>query len=109
MSKLPVSRVCGIFCVAGLAPLLALGQLMPPIGGAVVNVSVSSPPAGADVDGPVTAVADVSGAGAATVAGVQFRLDGSNLGAEATGWPYAIPWDTRTATDGWHSLTAIAR
>ena len=41
--------------------------------------------------------------------GVQFRLDGANLGAEDTTSPYSVSWDTRTATNGTHTLTAIAR
>ena len=34
------------------------------------------------------------------VAGVQFRLDGANLGSEDTTAPYSVPWDTRTAANG---------
>jgi hypothetical protein len=43
------------------------------------------------------------------VAGVQFRLDGTNLGSQDTTSPYAITWNTTTAANGSHSLTAIAR
>ena len=43
------------------------------------------------------------------VAGVQFKLDGGNLGAEDTASPYGITWDTTTATNGSHTLTAVAR
>ncbi len=43
------------------------------------------------------------------VAGVQFRLDGSNLGAEDTVAPYTVAWDTRTSPNGSHVLSAIAR
>ncbi|MDA8108931.1 MAG: Ig-like domain-containing protein, partial [Betaproteobacteria bacterium] len=43
------------------------------------------------------------------VAGVQFRLDGANLGAEDTTAPYSVSWDTTSATNGSHTLTAIAR
>jgi hypothetical protein len=43
------------------------------------------------------------------VAGVQFKLDGANLGAEDTTAPYSIPWDTTTASNGSHTLTAVAR
>ena len=42
-------------------------------------------------------------------AGVQFRLDGQNLGAEDTSAPYSASWDTAGATNGPHTLTAIAR
>src|SRR5207245_3317331 len=43
------------------------------------------------------------------VVGVQFKLDGANLGAEVTAAPYAISWNTTGATNGSHTLTAIAR
>jgi hypothetical protein len=42
------------------------------------------------------------------VAGVQFKLDGSNLGNEDTSAPYTISWDT-TGLSGSHTLTAVAR
>ena len=41
--------------------------------------------------------------------GVQFKLDGVNLGAEDTSTPYSVPWDTNTAANGSHTLTAVAR
>jgi hypothetical protein len=43
------------------------------------------------------------------VAGVQFKLDGVNLGAEVTSAPYAWTWHTTTTADGVHALTAVAR
>jgi hypothetical protein len=43
------------------------------------------------------------------VAGVQFKLDGANLGAEDTSSPYSISWDTTTSSNGLHTLTAVAR
>jgi hypothetical protein len=43
------------------------------------------------------------------VVGVQFRLDGANLGAEDTVAPYAVIWNTTTATNASHVLTAVAR
>ena len=43
------------------------------------------------------------------VAGVQFRLDGVNLGAEVATPPYTVTWNTTTAPDGIHVLTAVAR
>src|SRR5436305_1418175 len=36
-------------------------------------------------------------------------LDGSNLGAEVTTAPYAVSWNTTTATNAAHTLTAVAR
>src|SRR5439155_147727 len=43
------------------------------------------------------------------VLGVQFTLDGLNLGAEDTIAPYVISWNTTTATNGSHVLAAVAR
>src|SRR5262249_54434521 len=43
------------------------------------------------------------------VAGVQFKLDGVNLGTEKTTVPYSITWDTTVVTTGPHTLTAVAR
>ena len=39
------------------------------------------------------------------VARVQFRLDGQNLGAPDTSAPFEHSWDTRSASNGAHSLT----
>ncbi len=74
---------------------------------AAPTVSLSAPASGATVTGTtsVTATAndDVG------VAGVQFKLDGSNLQAEDTSSPYSIDWDTTSAVNGNHILTATAR
>jgi hypothetical protein len=43
------------------------------------------------------------------VAGVQFKLDGANLGAEDTTAPYTVSWDTTSVTNAGHTLTAVAR
>ena len=43
------------------------------------------------------------------VAGVQFTLDGSNLGSEDTSSPYGLSWDCTAATEGSHVLAAITR
>jgi hypothetical protein len=83
------------------ASATAAGDTTPPA------VSVSTPVSGGRVLGTVTVAATASDDDA--VAGVQFQLDGANLGAEDTSAPYALPWDTRTAADGSHVLTAVAR
>ncbi|MCA1851176.1 MAG: DUF1929 domain-containing protein [Beggiatoa sp.] len=70
-----------------------------------VSISITTPTNGATVSGTaVTVVATAAG-----VAGVQFKLDGANLGAEDTSSPYSISWNTTTATNGSHTLTAVAR
>src|SRR5207237_984801 len=43
-----------------------------------------------------------------TVRGVQFKLDGANLGVEDTSAPYSVSWNTTTASNGSHTLTAVA-
>ena len=43
------------------------------------------------------------------VAGVQFKLDGDDLGPEDTGSPYLVAWDTTTVANGTYTLTAVAR
>ncbi len=43
------------------------------------------------------------------VVGVQFKLDGANFGAEVTSAPYSVSWDTNTASNSTHSLSAVAR
>src|SRR5207249_6175884 len=43
------------------------------------------------------------------VVGVQFRLDGANLGVEDTTAPYSVSWNTTTASNASHTLTAVAR
>jgi hypothetical protein len=71
------------------------------------TVSITFPAGGATVQGTITVTANA--ADAVGVVGVQFRLDGATLGAEDTTTPYSVVWDTRTAANGAHTLTAIAR
>jgi hypothetical protein len=71
------------------------------------TVSMTAPASGATVAGKTTLAADASDPVA--VAGVQFLLDGSPLGAEVTSAPYTLIWDTTTTSDGSHTLEARAR
>ncbi len=43
------------------------------------------------------------------MAGVQFLLDGANLGTELTTPPYTFNWNTASTGDGAHSINARAR
>jgi hypothetical protein len=70
-------------------------------------VSVGAPSNGATVSGAMTVSASASDN--TGVAGVQFTLDGANLGSERTTAPYSISWDTTTIGDGSHVITAVAR
>ena len=72
------------------------------------TVSMSTPASGATVSGTSVSVT-ASASDAVGVVGVQFRLDGANLGAEDTVAPYAVTWNTTTTANGSHVLTAVAR
>jgi hypothetical protein len=70
-------------------------------------VSITAPSPGATVSNTITVSANASDN--VGVAGVQFKLDGNSLGMEDTTNAYAVSWDTTTATNGSHILTATAR
>jgi glucose/arabinose dehydrogenase len=70
------------------------------------SVSITSP-TGGTVNGAVTVTASASDN--VGVVGVQFKLDGSNLGSENTTAPYNVTWDTTAGSNGSHTLTAVAR
>ena len=71
-------------------------------------VSITAPAAGATVSGAsVSITAEASDN--VGVAGVQFKLDGADLGAEVTSVPYNVSWNTTTTGNGPHTLTAVAR
>jgi hypothetical protein len=70
-------------------------------------VSLTSVVSGATLSGTVTVSASASSS--VGIAGVQFQLDSANLGASVTSSPYSISWDTTTASNGTHVLTAVAQ
>jgi chitodextrinase len=71
------------------------------------TISIVSPTAASFVNGNV--MVNASATDNVGVAGVQFKLDGVNLGSEVTASPYVINWNTSGASNGAHSLTAVAR
>ena len=71
------------------------------------TVTITSPTDGTTISGTVTVSANATDN--VTVAGVQFQLNGTNLGAEDTVAPYSIPWNTASVPNGTYQLTAIAR
>src|SRR2546426_907383 len=72
------------------------------------TVSMTAPASSATVSGTAGTVSATASDNVG-VAGVQFKVDGANLGAEDTASPYSVTWNTTTATNGSHSLTAVAR
>ncbi|MGH8511101.1 MAG: Ig-like domain-containing protein, partial [Gammaproteobacteria bacterium] len=71
------------------------------------TVSITAPANGATVSGTAVTVS-ANASDNVSVAGVQFKLDGVDLGAEDTTSPYSLTWNT-TATNGTHTLSAVAR
>ena len=72
------------------------------------SVSVSAPANGATVNG-TTVTVSASASDNVGVAGVQFKVDGANLGAEDTSAPYGVTWNTTTMANGTHTLSVVAR
>jgi hypothetical protein len=71
-------------------------------------VALSTPANGTTVTGGSVAVM-ANATDNVGVAGVQFKLDGANLGAELAAAPYTTSWNTTLAANGNHTLTAMAR
>jgi hypothetical protein len=69
-------------------------------------VSITGPLDGATLAGTTTLTAAASDN--VGVAGVQFLLDGANLGNGIANPPYSMHWDTSTTTPGTHTLAAMA-
>ena len=78
----------------------------PPADTTAPTVSLTSPSA-STVSGTVTVSANASDN--VKVVGVQFKLNGANLGTECTSSPYSLSWNTTTIANGSHTLTAVAR
>jgi hypothetical protein len=97
--------VLGMVAIAWAAASPASAQLQ--LNRLIVSVTAPSP--GATVSGTTTISASVEIVGLLTVVGVQFMVDGVNVGAEDTTRPYSIPWNTRTTGNGPHTVTAVAR
>jgi hypothetical protein len=72
------------------------------------TVSMAAPANGATVSGTATVTANATDN--VGVAGVQFKLDGANLGSEDTASPFTTTWDTTALVNGSsHNLVAVAR
>jgi hypothetical protein len=75
-------------------------------GGEPPVVSIVNPASGQTLSSTVAVSANVTGS--AAISSVQFYLDGKALGAPVTAAPWASSWDTTTAGNGAHKLTATA-
>ena len=90
------------------APASATTFAPPPPDTTPPSVSITAPANGAALSGTVTVTANATDNVA--VASVQFQLDGVSLGAPVTGSGplYNLSWNTTTASNASHTLTAVA-
>ena len=70
-------------------------------------MSITAPAAGNVVSAAV--VVSASASDSSGIAGVQFKVDGTNLGPEITAPPFSTIWNTAGTPNGAHTLTAVAR
>src|SRR5947209_1213061 len=73
------------------------------------TVSISSPNPGATVSGTIIIRTSNAHFDRVALAGVQFKLDGVNLGPGVTAAPWTVSWDTTLVANGNHTLIAVAR
>src|SRR5258708_32609288 len=104
-----LAKAAALLVFVGSAAPQALAQLLPPLPGGSLIVTITSPGSGSTVANTVPVSASVSIVGSLTVASVQFKLDGANLGALDTSAPYSVSWNTTAKSNGSHTLTAVAR
>lgn len=88
------------YSVSGASP--PPGDTTPP------TVSLTAPSSGVTVSGSSVSVSATASDNVG-VSGVQFKLDGVNLGSEDTSSPYTTTWNTTSSSNGPHTLTAVAR
>jgi hypothetical protein len=71
-------------------------------------ISITAPANGGSVSGLVTVSANATDN--LVVTGVQFQIDGTNLGSPVPGPgpSFSTPWDTTTASNGSHTVSAVA-
>ncbi|MDB6115935.1 MAG: hypothetical protein JWQ62_2880, partial [Lacunisphaera sp.] len=81
-------------------PVVALDTTAP-------SVSLTAPSGGTTVSGSVAV--SVNATDNVGVIGVQYLLDGNNVGGEVTSAPFNFAWSSTTAANGPHTLSAIAR
>lgn len=82
------------------------GTVTPPVA-TPPTVSITAPAANATVSG--TQALTATATDAVAIAGVQFKVDGTNVGAEDTTAPYSVNLGTTTLTNGTHTISATAR
>lgn len=121
-ARFPLARIVGVIAFLvlagcgsdpGVVPATVTtttggGANPPPTGDTVApTVSLTAPANNSTVSGTVSIGATASDN--VGVVGVQFRLNGVNIGAEDTSAPHAASYDSRLVNNGTYALTAVAR
>lgn len=78
------------------------------IDGVVPTVSLTAPSNGSTASSTVSLTATASDVGTG-LAGVQFRVGTTSIGAEDTSSPYTASWNSTAVADGSYTLHAVAR
>jgi hypothetical protein len=71
-------------------------------------VSITSPASGATVSGGTVTLSSAASDNVGVV-GVQFKIDGVNVGAEDTTSLYSVSWNSAGVSNGAHTVTAVGR
>jgi hypothetical protein len=107
-------RATGTMRAGATSPRVDLDAFIVTGGGAVATgdttaptVTMTAPPAG-NVSGTAVALTATATDNVGVV-GVQFQLDGTNIGAEDTTAPYTATFNSTTVANGPHTLRARAR
>src|SRR5258706_1552110 len=98
--RVRLAKAAALLVFVGSAAPQALAQLLPPLPGGSLIVTITSPGSGSTVANTVPVSASVSIVASLTVASGQFKLDGPNLGALDTSAPYSVCWNTTTTSKG---------
>jgi hypothetical protein len=101
------TNVTGSGVNAGTDRLTIVQNSTVTVDGNLPTVSVTAPLASASVTGTINLTANATDNIA--VAGVQFKVDGANVGVEDTTSPYSVSWNSTGVSNGTHSITAVAR
>ena len=72
------------------------------------TVSITAPANNATISGSGVTISATASDNVG-VAGVQFRVNGGNVGSEKTAAPYSISWNSTSVADGVKQITAVAR
>ncbi|MDB5034758.1 MAG: hypothetical protein JWQ98_1999 [Chlorobi bacterium] len=92
----------GVMTIRAIDPPIGQGDTIPPV------VAMTTPVDGETITGSILRI-QATATDNVAISGVQFRIDGVDIGGEVMGQPYAVNADAASLTQGWHTLRAIAR